>query len=139
LFGQYVTYLIGYLAALLIFLILDMVWMLGVARAFYRDRLHHLIRTDIRIVPALLFYVVYIGVLMYLAVIPHTHVGGMRLPDVVLSSILLGLASYGTYHFTNYALLHDWPLSVALVDMLWGMVVSSSAAIAGYCVIISLV
>jgi uncharacterized membrane protein len=135
----HVTYILGYFAALLTFLILDMVWMFGIARAFYRDQLHHLIRDDIKILPAVLFYVVYIGVLIYLAVMPHVYAGGIGLQNTIISSALLGLAAYGTYHFTNYALLHDWPLSITIVDLLWGMVVSTSAAIAGYVTIVTLV
>ncbi len=132
------TYLVGYIASLLTFLILDMGWMLGIARSFYRRELGHLLRDEVKLAPVFLFYIVYIAVLLALAVVPHLDGSGGGLKRVIFSSMLLGFAAYGTYDATNYAIMKDWPLSVTIVDVLWGVVVTACAGIAAYSVIQSL-
>ena len=39
---------------------------------------------------------------------------------------------YATYDLTNLATLKDWPLIVAIVDMLWGAVLTGSVATVSY-------
>jgi uncharacterized membrane protein len=41
---------------------------------------------------------------------------------------VLGLAAYGTYDLTNYATLKSWPLSITLIDLAWGTLVSAVTA-----------
>jgi uncharacterized membrane protein len=40
-----------------------------------------------------------------------------------LKAIVLGLAIYGTYEFTNYATLKNWNTEVLMMDIAWGMAV----------------
>ena len=124
-------YIIGYFASLTVFLALDAVWIMVIARAFYRRELRPLLRDNFLFTPALLFYLVYIAILFYLAVLPHTG-DAASLKHVMLSSALLGLAAYGTYNMTNYAVLNHWSLRVTYVDSMWGVIVTSCAGIAGY-------
>lgn len=44
---------------------------------------------------------------------------------------LFGLVVYGVYDFTAGAVLRDWDMQLALVDVLWGMAVYATAAFAG--------
>ena len=43
-----------------------------------------------------------------------------------------GLVAYGTYDLTSMGLIRDFPWSVAVVDMAWGMVVTTAACGVGY-------
>ena len=45
---------------------------------------------------------------------------------------LLGLVAYGTYDFTNLSTLKNWPLTLSLIDVCWGVVLTGVAATAGY-------
>ena len=45
-----------------------------------------------------------------------------------------GLAAYATYDLTSLALIRDFPLIVALVDLAWGIVLTTVATSAGYAV-----
>ena len=45
---------------------------------------------------------------------------------------LLGFVAYGTYDFTNYATLKDWPLHIVVIDVIWGMSVTTMTALIGY-------
>ncbi len=43
----------------------------------------------------------------------------------------LGLSAYGIYELTNLALVKDWPIEMALMDILWGPFLCAAAALAG--------
>ena len=43
----------------------------------------------------------------------------------IQDAFILGLTSYAIYDFTTYALLDKYPLSIALIDTLWGGVLYS--------------
>ena len=53
------------------------------------------------------------------------------LPKAALSGAFLGLVVYGVYDLTNLAILAGWTLRVALADLAWGSVASSTAASVG--------
>ena len=130
-------YIAGYFASLLVFLSLDMIWMLGIARKFYRREIGHMLKDEIKLAPALLFYVVYIAIMLFLTVKPSLG-DDSGVKQVIISSMLFGFAAYGTYDATNYAIMKDWPLSVTIVDVLWGSVLTACAGVVGYYVIHSM-
>ncbi|MGE5235805.1 MAG: DUF2177 family protein [Acidobacteriota bacterium] len=118
-----------YLVTLATFLALDGVWLGLVARDFYRRELGHLLSPTVRWVPAALFYLLYIAVLLILVVVPNSK---RRLVRTVLLGGLFGLCAYATYDLTNLATVSGWPASVALADMVWGAVVTASVAGVGH-------
>ncbi len=126
-------YVIGYICALCVFLLMDMVWIKGIAQGFYQRNIGHFLREKYKLIPAMLFYIVYIAILLLLTVVPN--VANDNLTYCLISGALMGLASYGTYDITNYALMKGWPLNVTIVDMIWGMVVSATSAGVGYAAI----
>jgi len=49
--------------------------------------------------------------------------------------MLFGLVTYATFDLTNLALMKGWPTVIVVVDILdilWGMFLSSAVSIAGY-------
>lgn len=44
----------------------------------------------------------------------------------VLSAFLIGLAAYGTYGFTVYAIMPNWPEWLVLLETLWGGILVAS-------------
>lgn len=44
---------------------------------------------------------------------------------------VFGLVVYGVYDFTNAAVIKNWNISIALLDVLWGVFVYTAAAYAG--------
>ncbi len=124
-----ITWITAYAAAAVAFLVLDLVWLGVVARTFYRDRLGGLLRDDVDVVPALLFYLLYVLGIVVFAVAPALAAGSWM--TAALYGALLGLVAYATYDLTNLATLAGWPLSVAVVDMLWGAAVTALAATLG--------
>lgn len=50
------------------------------------------------------------------------------------AGLLFGVIAYATYDLTNLATLTGWPLKVAVIDMIWGGVLSVTVSLVGYLV-----
>lgn len=121
---------IAYLGAAATFFALDFLWLGAIAKQFYRDRLGALMADQINVAPAVLFYLVYVVGILVFAVAPSLASGSWR--SAALYGGLFGFFCYATYDFTNLATLRGWPLSLVVVDVAWGTVLTALAATAGY-------
>jgi len=119
-----------YLATLVAFLAIDMVWLGLVARTFYRKYLGFLMAPKANLPAALIFYLLFVVGILVFAILPGLQAGSLK--TTLLHAALFGLIAYATYDLTNLATLKDWPLVVTVVDLVWGTVVSVVVALAGY-------
>jgi uncharacterized membrane protein len=125
-------YLAAYVAATLVMLALDGLWLGLLAKDFYRQGLGHLMADSPRWLPALLFYLLYPVGLMVFAVLPQGQdVLPQELAPALLRGALFGFFAYATYDLSNWATLKDWPATVSLVDVAWGTFASCLATLAG--------
>lgn len=120
----------AYAFTLIVFLGLDSVWLGIVAQDFYASQLGSLLRDDINYTAAGAFYLAYVAGVVYFAVAPA--LAKESWPRAALNGGLFGLLAYGTYDMTNLATLKDWPLVMSVVDMGWGGLLTSTAAVIGY-------
>jgi uncharacterized membrane protein len=119
----------AWVAAAVLFLGLDAVWLSFSASLLYRPLLGGLLREDFLLAPAALFYVIYtIGIVVF-AISPEFVAG--RWPAAGLRGFFLGLFGYAVYDLTNQATLRDWPVAVTVADLIWGTLLTAVAAIAG--------
>jgi uncharacterized membrane protein len=115
-----------YAVTLGIFFAIDLVWLGVVARDFYRQHIGHLLAPDVNWAAAVLFYLLFIGGLVFFAVKPALEAGsGTR---ALAYGALFGLLTYATYDLTNQATMRDWPVLVTVVDLAWGTVLSATVA-----------
>jgi uncharacterized membrane protein len=123
-------YAIAYLAAGLYMAVVDSVWLTSMIST-YRQHIGELLLPDgIRIAPAVAFYLLYIFGIVWFGVSPALANGG-SLQTAALNGALLGLFCYGTYDLTNQATLKVWPTFITLMDLAWGVFLTSTAAVAG--------
>jgi uncharacterized membrane protein len=122
--------IILYLLTVPVFFIVDMTWLVFVARGFYKQQMGYLLRTDIIWWAAILFYLLFIVGIIYYAVLP-AYSGGDWTKALMLGA-LFGFFTYMTYDLTNYSTTKDWPLLLAFVDMAWGTVLSATVATISY-------
>lgn len=79
---------------------------------------------------ALAFYLIFIGGILYFAVLPALAQGSLR--QALLNGALFGFFTYMTYELTNLATLPNWPLKVVIVDTAWGVALCASVAVGSY-------
>jgi uncharacterized membrane protein len=115
-----------YFITLVIFLGIDAFWLGLVAPKFYRAQIGHLMADKANFLAAGLFYLLFVGALTYFVVAPAVNGGEMR--GVILRGALFGLVTYATYDLTNHATLRDWPITVTIVDMIWGTVLTATTS-----------
>jgi uncharacterized membrane protein len=109
-----------YLVTLVVFFLIDMVWLGAVAKGFYRKHLGALMSEKIVWPAAILFYLLFIAGLLVFAVRPGLAAGAPV--RALLLGALLGLIAYATYDLTNLATMKGWPLVVTVIDLIWGTV-----------------
>ena len=122
-------FLATYAAVLGVMLVLDLLWLGVVAKPLYQQAIGHLMAEKPNVVVAIIFYVLYALGLTIFAVWPHADAPGWR--TALMMGALFGFFAYATYDLTNLATLKGWPVSIALIDMAWGTVVSGASALAG--------
>ncbi|OWV76114.1 hypothetical protein ATY77_05985 [Rhizobium sp. R634] len=127
------TTLLAYAGVLFTLLVCDGIWLGLVARNFYRDQLGQLMLPSPNLAVAALFYLFFAAAVAILAVLPALSAGSVT--AALLYGAILGLAAYGTYDITNLATLRNWPLTLSLVDMAWGTVLTALTSAAGYFVV----
>jgi uncharacterized membrane protein len=115
-------YLKLYLATLVAFFAIDIVWLGLVARTFYRKYLGYLMAPNPNWIAAIIFYLLFIVGILVFAVVPGLADNSVK--TTLLRAALFGLISYATYDLTNLATVKDWPLTITIVDLLWGTTVS---------------
>lgn len=121
-------YLAVYAVVAVTMLVLDLVWLRGIATAWYEEGLGHLMAPKPDLVAAGIFYLLYPLGLMTFGVLPNEDSTLLR---AVGMGALFGFFAYATYDLSNLATLRDWPLNVSLMDMAWGTLASGLSVGAG--------
>lgn len=111
-----------YLATLVAFFAIDMVWLGLVARTFYRKYLGFLMAPNPNWLAAIIFYLLFIVGILVFVVVPGLADNSLK--TTLLRAALFGLITYATYDLTNLATLKNWPLTITIVDLIWGIVLS---------------
>ncbi len=119
------TFLALYGISVPVFFAIDMVWLGFVASNFYKSRLGDLMG-PINWPAAIIFYLVFLVGLTFFAIYPAAMKGSVI--TALTLGALFGFFTYATYDLTNLATLRDWPLSVSIVDMIWGTVLGGAVA-----------
>jgi len=121
---------IAYAATLIVFAAIDFVWLGFIAKDLYRNGIGHLMADTPNWTAAVLFYLIFIGGLVYFAVAPALAADAWQ--RATIQAALFGFFCYATYDLTNLATLKGWPVSIVIADMIWGAFVSAAGATAGF-------
>ena len=119
-------FLILWVAAAVLFLAIDMVWLLWLGRSFYVSEIGDLLCQPPNLGAAGAFYVLYVTGLMVMVVWPAVQ--GGSLGQAVLYGAVLGLVAYGTYDLTNLAVMKGFTTRIAIIDMVWGTVLTAAVS-----------
>ncbi len=129
-------YLYLYTITFVIFLVIDFIWLNSIAKNLYSTKIGHLLAENPKLFPALIFYLIFVVGVIIFAVLPGYE--AQNIWKTVILGALFGLLTYSTYDLTNLATLKNWPISVTIIDLIWGTSISTVISIAGYFIAIIL-
>ena len=107
-----------YLIAFVVFFLIDLVWLVVVARKLYQQELGYIMSEKPNWIVAALFYLIFIAGLVFFVINPALEKNSWTY--ALLVGILFGLITYSTYDLTNLATLKDWPIKITIIDLIWG-------------------
>jgi uncharacterized membrane protein len=119
-----------YVASLVVCFGLDLLWLGVFAKSFYDKQMGHLLRPDTQWVPAVLFYLIYVAAMIVFVVQPAIEKNSLA--RAIGLGAFFGFAAYTAFDLTSLALLKDFPLAIALVDLTWGAVLAATVCGAGF-------
>lgn len=118
-----------YLAAVPVFFIIDMVWLGFLGRGIYQKQIGYLLG-DVNWIAAIVFYLLYIVGILVFAVFPGIEAGSFW--KALSLGAFFGFMAYATYDLTNLAVVRDWPLTITIIDIIWGTFLTGSVAAITY-------
>jgi uncharacterized membrane protein len=119
-----------YFIALPVFFVIDMAWLVLVAKNFYQKQIGFLMKPEVNWLAAIIFYLLFIAGLVTFVISPAVE--KQSWVHALIFGALFGLITYATYDLTNLATLKDWPLLVTIVDLIWGTVLAASISVVTY-------
>ncbi len=123
----------SYFLALIVFLAIDMVWLLVLSKKLYSEKLGYLMAEKPNLAAALIFYMIFIAGLLFFVIQPALIQGSWQF--ALLGGMFFGLVTYATYDLTNLATIRDWPIVITVVDLIWGSFVSGTTAVISFLLI----
>lgn len=123
-------YVYLYLIVFGIFLIIDLIWLNLIARNLYQKEIGNLLLKNPNILPAFLFYALFIVALLILVLIPGIQ--SYTLLKTILFGAVFGFITYATYDLTNLATLDGWSIKMTIIDLIWGASVTTLITFLGY-------
>jgi len=119
-----------YILTATVLLAAEVLWLRLVARDLFRSEVGHLMRSDLLVAPAAIFYLTYVAGILVFAVLPGLEFN--QFARTLALGGFLGFLSYSTFDLTAMALFRDFPLRVAGLDIAWGTVLTAAVSSAGY-------
>jgi uncharacterized membrane protein len=119
-------YIATYIITLFSFVAIDLVWLMWLARPTYVAEMGNLLRKEPQLFAAVAFYLLYAAGLMFFAIAPGLKSGSATY--ALFLGAALGLVAYGTYDLTNHSVVEGYNLRIALIDLVWGTVLSGVTA-----------
>lgn len=124
------TQALAYFGALIIFGVIDAVWLTTMGAVLYRPVLGDILASSVRLAPAIAFYIMYpIGIVTFV-VLPALR--AESLISALVLGLLFGAIAYATYDLTNYATLRNWNLTITIIDVVYGAIATGVASCASY-------
>lgn len=116
-----------------VFMGIDLIWLGFVAKNIYSKYLGYLMASQVNWLAALVFYVIFIIGVLYFVIAPSLV--DRDFTQLVIRAMLFGFMTYATYDLTNLATVRDWPITITIIDLIWGTTLSTSVSVISYLII----
>ena len=124
------NYIAVYFSFLISLLVIDLIWLLGIAKNLYRDDMGSLMATEPKLLAGLGFYLLYALGTAIFVILPA--ISKQSWIHAVQYGALFGFFCYMTYDLTNLAVIRDFPVRLAFIDIAWGSAVTALCALIAY-------
>ncbi len=118
---------------LVVFLAIDAVWLLLIAKKLYSKYLGYIMAKSPNLVAALIFYLIFVAGMLYFVIDPAIEKESWQ--QALVAGMFFGFVTYATYDLTNLATIKDWPITITLIDLAWGSFVTAATCVISYFVI----
>jgi len=119
-----------YASFLVALVAIDLIWLLGIAKNIYRDQMGDLMATEPKLLAGLAFYLLYaLGVCIFVIIPALSKQSWIH---ALQYGALFGFFCYMTYDLTNLAVVRNFPIQLAFIDMAWGSLVTALCASFAY-------
>ncbi len=121
-------YVIAYIVAAIVFGAMDAVWLNWAGPNLYRPVIGEIMAENVRLVPALAFYAIYLLGTVYFAIRP-----GLKEKSAItalLNGAMLGALCYATFDLTSQAVFKVWSTQISIIDIAWGATITGVSAAA---------
>ena len=123
-------YFAVYFSFLLSLIIIDLIWLLVIAKNLYRDEIGSLMASEPKLWAGLVFYLLYALGASIFVIFPA--ISKQSWIYAAQYGALFGFFCYMTYDLTNLAVIRDFPMRLAFVDIVWGSAVTALSATIAY-------
>ncbi len=120
------SFIKSYLITFVIFIVIELLWILVLAKNLYAKELGYIMKSEPNLIPAAIFGLIFVAGLVFFVVNPAIEQNNWMY--ALFAGIFYGLITYSTYTLTNFANLESWPLKVTIIDLLWGMFLGGSSS-----------
>ena len=127
------TIIRNYLITFIVFLVIDFIWLGLVARNLYRNQIGFLMKDNFNMTAAFAFYLLFTAGIVFFVLNRALAVSSWQY--ALFAGMFFGLITYSTYDLTNLATIKDWPLSITIIDLIWGTFLGGLTSFLSYNVI----
>jgi uncharacterized membrane protein len=120
-------YAVLYLATLIVLIPVDFLFLGVVAKGFFTSQVGDMLG-EIRLAPAILFYLLYVVGIIVFASGPASATW----QSTLLYGALFGFFCYATFELTSLSLLKHWTWPVVILDVSWGTFVTALSSAVGF-------
>ncbi len=119
-----------YLLTLPFFFAIDLLWLGVIAKDFYHKLMSPVVTIEFNIIAGALFYLLFIVGIFIFSVYPGVQAASLS--KTLIYGALFGFFCYMTYDLTNLATVKAWPITLVVIDILWGTLLSTVTAFVAY-------
>ncbi|MDB5471038.1 MAG: hypothetical protein JWR84_2598 [Caulobacter sp.] len=123
-------YIVAYIAAAVVFVAVDFVWLAFIAQKLYQREIGRLLLDKPLLSAAVPFYLLYLVGAVWFGTRAGLEAGSWSV--ALLNGALFGFIAYATYDLTNMATLKGFSWTVVAADLFWGAFITATVATAGY-------
>jgi uncharacterized membrane protein len=116
-----------------IFIVIDFIWLILIAKKLYDRELKDIKKKRINWAAAVIFYIIYIAGVAFFVIMPAMEKGSIAF--AVYAGAFFGLVAYATYDLTNLATMKGFPLKITIIDLIWGSFVTTAVSVLTYLIL----